>query len=197
MRKIEDFNEFMKIWEVNHKNRYWGNKKITEEHEKEIIEKANIKDFKRYNIYMLDDNYYFVVDTKPEIDNTLWYDDEMEEPKKSLDLFIRHNMSNLHFNFDYWVEARNCLKKGGCCSGHYESSPFINLNYNNSNEVYLVFYECCGNSRRDKTTVRDLTNDEIDEILKIAKELKKDYIERLTKYYNKYGMTCKGYWVNR
>ena len=197
MRKIEDFNEFMKIWEVNHKNRYWGNKKITEEHEQEIIEKANTKDFKRYNIYMLDDGYYFVIDTKPEINNTLWYDDEMEEPKKSLDLFIRHNMSNLRFNFDEWVEARNCLKKGGCCSGHYESNPFINLNYSNSNEVYLVFYECCGNSRRDKTTIRDLTNDEIQEILLIAEDLKKDYIERLKKYYNKYGMTCKGYWVNR
>ena len=197
MRKIKDFNELMKIWEVNHKNRYWGNKKITEENEQEIIEKANIKDFKRYNIYMLDDGYYFVVDTKLEIDNTLWYDDEMEEPKKSLDLFIRHNMSNLRFNFDDWVEARNDLKTIGCCSGRFELKPFINLNYSNSNEVYLVFYEYCGNSRRDKTTVRDLTNDEIDEILKIAEDLKKDYIERLTKYYNKYGMSCRGYWVNR
>ena len=43
----------------------------------------------------------------------------------------------------------------------------------------------------------NLTNDEIDEILKIAEDLKKDYIERLTKYYNKYGMSCRGYWVNR
>ena len=40
MKKITDYNEFMKIWEVNHKNRYWGNKKITKEHEQEIIEKA-------------------------------------------------------------------------------------------------------------------------------------------------------------
>lgn len=197
MRKIENFNEFMEIWNVNHKNKYWGNKKITKEHEQEIIEKANVKDFKRYNIYMLDDNYYFVIDTKPEIDNVLWYDDEREEPKKSLDLFIKHNMSNLRFNFDDWVEARNCVKKGGYCSGHYESKPFINLNYDTSNEVYLVFYQIFGNSRRDNTTIRDLTDDEVTEILKIAEELKQDYVERLTKYYNKYGMSCKGYWVNR
>lgn len=197
MRKIEDFNEFMKIWEVNHKNRYWGNKKITEEHEQEIIEKANIKDFKRYNIYMFDDNYYFVVDTKPEIDNVLYYDDETEAPKKSLDLFIRHNMSNLRFNFDDWVEDMKDFEARGCHSGRFESKPFINLNYSNSNEVYLVFYEYCGNSRRDKTTIRDLTSDEIDEILQIAEEVKKSYIERLTKYYNKYGIACKSYWVNR
>lgn len=197
MKKIKNYEEFMKIWEVNHKNRYWGNKKITPEQEKEIIEKANIKDFKRYNIYMFDDGHYFIVDTKPSIDKVLWYDDEMPEPKKSLELFIRENITNLKFNFDNWVEAKNDLKTKGCCSGRFESKPFINLNYSNSNEVYLVFYEYCGNSRRDKTTVRDLTDGEIKEILKIAEELKKDYIERLTKYYNKYGMTCKGYWVNR
>ena len=39
---------------------------------------------------MFDDGYYFIVDTKPVIDSTLWYDDETEEPKKSLDLFIKH-----------------------------------------------------------------------------------------------------------
>lgn len=197
MKKLENYEEFMKIWEINHKNRYWGNKKITPEQEKEIIEKANIKDFKRYNIYMLNDGYYFIVDTKPSIDRVLWYDDEMPEPRKSLELFIRENMSNLKFNFDEWVEAKNDLKTRGCCSGRFESKPFINLNYSNSNEVYLCFYEYCGNSRRNQTTVRDLTNDEIKEILKLAEELKKDYIERLTKYYNKYGMTCTGYWVNR
>ena len=197
MKKITDYNEFMEIWEINHKNRYWGNKKITEDHEKEIIEKANIKDFKRYNIYMFDDGYYFIVDTKPVIDSTLWYDDETEAPKKSLDLFIKHNISNLHFNFDDWINGINDLKTKGCCSGRYELKPFINLNYSNSKEVCLVFYEYCGNSRRNETTVRDLTNDEIQEILKIAEDLKKDYIERLKKYYNKYGMTCCGYWVNR
>ena len=106
-------------------------------------------------------------------------------------------MSNLHFNFDDWINARNDLKTKGCCSGRFENKPFINLNYSNSNEVCLVFYEYCGNSRRNNTTIRDLTSDEIDEILQIAEDLKKDYIERLKKYYNKYGMSCCGYWVNR
>ena len=197
MKKIESYEEFMKIWEVNHKNRYWGNKKITPEQEQDIINKANIKDFKRYNIYMLNDGYYFIVDTKPSIDRELWYDDETPEPSKSLDLFIKNNMSNLKFNFDDWVKEQNDLKTKGCCSGRIELKPFINSNYANSNEVYLVFYEYCGNSRRNETTIRDLTGEEIKEILKIAEELKKDYIERLTKYYNKYGMTCRGYWVNR
>lgn len=187
----------MKIWEINHKNRYWGNKKISLEQEQEIVTKANMKDFKRYNIYMLDDGYYFIVDTKPPIDKVLWYDDETPEPAKSLNLFIRYNMPNIRFNFDDWVKEKNDLTNIGCCSGKIELKPFINLNYENSNEVYLVFYEYCGNSRRNKTTIRDLTNDEIQEILKIAEEVKKDYIERLTKYYNKFGMVCKGYWVNR
>ena len=197
MRRVEKYEEFMKIWEVNHKNRYWGNKKITLEQEKDIINKADIKDFKRYNIYVLDDGYYFVVDTKPSIDKVLWYDDETPEPTKSLELFIKHNMSNLRFNFDEWAEENETLKNEGHCSGKIELKPFINLNYENSKEVYLVFYEYCGNSRRDNTTIRDLTNKEIEEILQIAEEVKKDYIKRLTKYYNKYGMGCKGYWVNR
>ena len=61
MKKIENYEEFINLWNTNHKNRYWGNKKISLEHEQEIIEKANIKDFKRYSIYMLDDNYHFIV----------------------------------------------------------------------------------------------------------------------------------------
>lgn len=197
MKKIENYEEFINLWNINHKNRYWGNKKISPEHEQEIIEKANIKDFKRYDLYMFDDGYYFIVDTKPSIDKILYYDDEMEEPKKSLDLFIKNNMRNLEFNFDDWVEDMKEFKMCGCHSGRFESKPFINLNYSNSNEICLCFYEYFGNSRRNQTTVRDLTDEEIKEILKIAEELKKDYIERLTKYYNKYGMTCTGYWVNR
>ena len=197
LRKIENYEEFMKIWEINQKNRYWGNKKITKEHEQEIIEKANEKDFKENAIYMFGDGYYFIVELKPSIDRTLWYDDEMSEPKKSLDLFIKHNMSNLRFNFDEWEKQVESLKKDGCCSGKIELEPFFNLNYKDSKEVYLCFYEYFENSRRNQTTIRNLTKDEIDDILEIAHNLKNDYIERLKKYYNKYGMSCCGYWANR
>ena len=85
MRKIENFEEFLNLWNISHKNRYWGNKKITPEQEADIIARADQKDFKRYNIYMLKDNYHFIViDTKYPIDKDLYYDDETPTPEVTL-----------------------------------------------------------------------------------------------------------------
>lgn len=198
MRKIENYEEFISLWSINHKNRYWGNKKITPEQEQEIIKKANLKDFKRYNIYVLDDGYYFIVDTKPTIDATLYYDDEMTAPEKSLNLFIKNNIRNLDLDLDNWKKEMESLKTIGVCSGIIEDNPFININFSgDSKEVCLCFYESFGNTRRNQTTIRNLTQKEIDEILKIAEEEKQKYIERLTKYYNKHGMNVVGYWAYR
>lgn len=111
MRKITDYNEFLKIWELNHKNRYWGNKRISKEEEAIIIDKANLKDFKRYNIYMLDDDYYLVFDTKPIIESVLYYDDETPEPEKCLNYFIDYNLkSNFKYDLSKWLDEINSLK---------------------------------------------------------------------------------------
>ena len=199
LRKITDFNEFMSIYGINHSYHYYGNKPITEDKRKELEEKDNKKSFNRYNIYMLSDGYYLMFDTKPSIDSTLYYDDETPEPSKSLQYFINYNMMNFKYDLSEWENAMEELKTSRCISGKFETTPFININFSNSKEVYTVFYEYCGVSRKDKTTVRDLTQDEISDILAITKDLKEQYIERLTNYFNRYNKNIHtlGYWVNR
>lgn len=199
IKKIDKFDDFLKIWEINHEYHYYGYKKITQEKFEELKERDYIKNFKRYNIYMLKDGYYFIQDTKPAIDNTLYYDDETPAPPKTLDYFIYYNLKNFHFDLTKWEEEINNLKNNKGCLGNIEIKPFINLKYNNSKEVYLNFFEGFNNSMRDKNTIRDLTEEEIEDILKISKQLKKEYIERVTNYFHKYNnhISTWGYWANR
>ncbi len=193
MEKIENYNEFMNLWNISHKNRYWGNKKITLEQEQEIIEKANIKDFKRYNIYMLNDNYHFIViDTKWTIDNDLYYDDEQEAPKVTLQYFKTKNQINIKYN---QIENDNMIK------------PYFMINYSgNDKEVCIkrdIYYSnYCDNlkwAQDKKLFVRFLTDEEIKQYNNIVDELNKEYDKRLENYYKKYNKNIYaiGYWANR
>ena len=200
IRKVEDFDEFIKIYRWDHHYYYFGNKPITPEKRQELANKDDIACFKRYSIYMFEDGYYFIVDTKTHIDSVIYYDDETPCPTVSEEFFIHYNIRNFNFDFDEWQKERNDLATIGCCSGRVELKPFINRNYSDdSKEVYLVFWQYGGNSRRDHTTIRDLTTDEIEDILEISKQEKENYIERLRKYYKKYNKNIRthGYWANR
>lgn len=200
IKKIEDYEEFTKLYRSNYKYGYYGNKPITDEKRKELEQKDNINNFKRYSIYMFEDGYYFIVDTKTHIDSTIYYDDETPCPNVTEEFFIHYNIRNFQFDFDEWIKERDDLQTKGYCSGRIELKPFINRNYSDdSKNVYLVFWQYCGLSRRDHTTVRDLTDDEIDDILEISKQEKERYIERLKKYYKKYNKNIgtHGYWANR
>lgn len=193
MRKIEDFNEFMSLWNISHKNRYWGNKKISLEQEQEIIKKADIKDFKRYNIYMLEDNYHFIViDTKWTIDSDLYYDDETPTPEITLNYFKAKNQVNIKY---YEIEQQEQIK------------PYFMINYSgNDKEVcikkdiyYSNYLDNLQWAKDKKLYYRDLTADEITQYNNIVKELTDDYNERLDKYFKRYNKNIYaiGYWVNR
>lgn len=193
MRRIEDFNEFISLWNISHQNRYWGNKKISLEQEQEIIKKADIKDFKRYNIYMLEDNYHFIViDTKWTIDNDLYYDDETPTPTITLDYFKAKNQVNIKY---YEIEQQEQIK------------PYFMINYNrNDREVsikkdiyYSNYLDSLQWAKDKKLYYRDLTADEITQYNNIVKELTNDYNERLDKYFKRYNKNIYaiGYWVNR
>lgn len=193
MEKVENYEKFMELWNISHKNRYWGNKRITPEHEKEIIERANIQDFKRYNIYMLEDGYHFIVfDTKWSINTTLWYDDEKEDIGTSFEVFKHYNEMNRQYSK---LEKNNNMQ------------PYFMINYcNNDQELcvcrgaYYSNYENNLNYAKEKNLfVRYLTDEEIEQYNTIVDDLNKLYDERLEKYYKKYGkhiQSC-GYWVNR
>lgn len=194
MKKITNYEEFMTLWNIDHKNRYWGNKKISIEQEQDIIERANITDFKRYNIYMLQDNKYIVIDTKWAIDNKLYYDDETPTPNITLKYFKAKNKTNISY---YKIEnIKECNK------------PFIIKTYYNeqSNQVSIVNrenisdYESQLNWAKSKNHfIRYLTDEEIKEYNIIVDELQKEYDKRLENYFKKYNKNIKaiGYWVNR
>jgi hypothetical protein len=190
MKKIENYEEFKELYLINHK--YYK--------DEDKQEKDTQQAFKRYIIYTLDDNYYFMLDNKPTIDNTLYYDDETPEPDKTIDYFINYNLDiNFKYDMNDYKKEIESLNTRGCCSGSVELHPFININYYNSKEVYPIFYQYCGNSRRDKNTVRDLTPEEVKQYFDICDDLRANYIERLKKYFAKYNsnISTYGYWANR
>ncbi len=189
MKKIEDFKEFMDLWNINHKNRYWGFKKISKEQEQDIIERANISDFKRYNIYMLDDGYYLVMDTKWSIDRDLYYDDELDAPEITFSYFEYKNRMNIKYDELTDVE-------------YYR--PYFMINYNNTKEVCVVRgrqnYDSNLEYYKDKGLfVRFLTDDEIKQYNDIVTDLKIKYQDRLANYFKKYRdkIYAVGYWANR
>lgn len=193
MRKITDYNEFMELWNISHKNKYWGNKKITLEEEQNIIEKANIKDFKRYSMYILNDNYHFIVfDEKWTINNIMYYDDETEESKITLESFKKYNEINIQY---YKIEENEPIK-------HYY---FLNY-YNNDRQVvinrdtyYSNYCDRLDYNKKNNLFVSFLTDDEIEEYNEIVEDLQKKYNERLENYYKKYKnkIYASGYWANR
>ena len=193
MKKIENYDEFMNLWNISHKNRYWGNKKITLEQEQEMVEKANIKDFKRYNIYMLNDNYHFIViDTKWAIDNDLYYDDEQEAPKVTLQYFKTKNQINIKYTK---IDKEETIK------------PYFIINYSGNDkevcihrDIYLSnYYDNLKWAQDKKLFVRFLTDEEIEQYNNIVDELTKEYDKRLENYYKKYNKNIYaiGYWANR
>lgn len=193
MEKITDFNKFMELWNISHKNRYWGNKKITLEQEQAIIEKANQNDFKRYNIYILKDGYHFIViDTNWAIDSTLYYDDEQDAPKVTFEYFKARNQFNRKYSK---LEEAGTLK------------PYFMINYNgNDKEVtisrsaHLSDYQTNLQWAQSKNYFVNFMDDEdIKEYNLIVDNLNALYNERLEKYFRKYNKNIHavGYWVNR
>lgn len=193
MRLVTEFEEFLSLWNISRKNRYWGSKKITLEQEQEIIKKHDLEDFKRYNIYVLNDNYHFIVlDTKWAIDKDLYYDDEQEAPKITFEYFKAKNEVNRKY---YKLESFR------------DMVPYFIKNYNgNDKEVciqrFMRMTDYDSNLRwaKDKGLFIDfLTDDFIKEYNKIVEELNNLYDERLEKYFKKYrkNIYAVGYWVNR
>lgn len=197
MKKIETFTEFMKLWNINHKNRYWGNKKITKEKEEEIIQHADLSDFKRYDIYVLDENHFIIFDTKYTINNNLYYNDEQDAPEVTLDYFKAKNEVNKKY---YKIEDTEKMK------------PYYIINYDNDEKIkelcvkrdlyyanYLDYLDNLEYYTKKGIFYRFLTDEEISTYNNIVDELDKKYNKRLEDYYKKYNKNiyAVGYWVNR
>jgi len=145
--------------------------------------------FNEYDIYITSDNLYFEVEkfNKLSINKTIWYDDELpadQAPQADLNNFI--NINTYHCNhYDNYKEELKRLSKFYFCQ-------------NNNNSVYID-YDRRNYCDEVPNIMRPITDEEMADILTIYEERKNNYIERLKKYFRKYGehIHSEGYWVNR
>lgn len=151
-------------------------------------------EIKNFYFYQLGDGLVLEFRKKPSIDKTIYYDDETEKPKVTENYFIyynRHNMNEYATIEEYKEETKpyfmqkNCNNKKSTCLNTHE---------------YIANYENNLKWAKDKNYFqRYATKEEVKEYNEICEELKKEYIERLKKYYKRYNknITTYGYWVNR
>lgn len=122
---------------------------------------------------------------KIDISRKLRFDDTKEIPQKSEGCFIDYNLKlNFRkFNEGLWF--------------------WLQQAYNDKNEGSRVrndhFQDFLYSSNNDKNFIRDLTKNEIKEVLNELNNIKNKYIERLKKYYKRYNKCIynMGYWVDR
>lgn len=134
---------------------------------------------------MIENEKYF------KISKELWFDDEQPTPNKTKKYFINYNLM---------MNSNKCKR-----INEIEKSYFTTLQqnyYSIKNSVCVGdykdpdYYEKVKQSEEYK---RDMTYEEKQEYIKILKTIKCKYIERLSKYFDKYqqNINCCGFWVNR
>ena len=155
---------------------------------------------KTYDFYITKDNYIIEIEksSKVSVDKTLWYDDEQEAPKNNEGNFISYNMRlhNPMRSLENYLEERERLNKTGGASGKYDyNGIYISINRSESNFVSYEFFD-----EKDNRFIRYLTEKEEQDLINIMAENKEKYLDRLKKYYKRYGekyVRAEGYWVNR
>ena len=182
-------------------------KKLDSEEVEELSKKLwNTPDMQKYIVNTYD--FYKTQDgliielqktNKIAIDKTMWYDDETEGPDVNEKNFINYNNSNMPGrNLDAYLQEKENLKINGCASGRYDYNGiyFVGINYKQDYLVNCDWFDYDNNKRDFK---RYLTIEEQEDFIKLTEERKQQYIERLKRYFKRYGqhVRARGYWVNR
>lgn len=182
-------------------------KKLDSEEVKEVAKKLwNTEKMQQfiidsYDFYKTSDGLILELEkvSKISITKTLWYDDEGEDPGKSENVFLSYNRYNVPGrNLEEYLKEKENLQNNGCASGRYDYKGiyFIQHYYNNNDIVACNWVD----EKDDRYFIRYLTEEETSDFIQIEKERKEKYIERLKKYYKRYGqkyVRSEGYWVNR
>jgi len=148
-----------------------------------------------FNFYQLKNGeiLQFINYKKIPISKTIYYSDEYEEPKVTEDHFINYNMRNfyseiheMNIKYDYtkpYLIDNYGRNIASVCTNEYVADYDNNLEW----------------ARKKGLFIRFLTDEEIEEYKLIVEDIKKNYIERLKKYYKKYFNKIKtcGYWADR
>ena len=182
-------------------------KKLNSEEVKEVARK--LWDSEKMQQYIIDSyDFYKTSDglilelekvNKISITKTLWYDDEKEDPGKSENVFLSYNRYNVPGrNLEEYLKEKENLQKNGCATGRYDYKGiyFVKHYYNNDNIVDCNWFD----EKDDRFFIRYLTDEEMKDYIQLENERKEQYIERLKKYYKRYGqkyVRSEGYWANR
>lgn len=182
-------------------------KKLIPEEVEELSKKLwNTPDMQKYivntyDFYKTQDGFIIELQktNKIAIDKTMWYDDETDGPDVNEKNFINYNNSNMPGrNLDAYLQEKENLKINGCASGRYDYNGiyFVGINYKQDYLVNCDWFDYDNNKRDFK---RYLTIEEQEDFIKLTEERKQQYIERLKKYFKRYGqhVHARGYWVNR
>ena len=131
---------------------------------------------------------------KISIDKTMYYDDETEPPSVTENNFIIYNRYNIPGrNLEEYLKEKERLEKEGCATGQYDYNGIYFSQYNDYYVGVGWAYE------KDKYFKRYLTKEEQEDFIELMKERSTQYIERLKKYFKRYGKHVRtyGYWANR
>lgn len=152
----------------------------------------------KYDFYKTSDGLIIELEkvSKITINKTMYYDDETEAPKVTENNFILYNGHNIPGrNLEVYLEEKEKLQTIGCATGLYDyKGLYFETSYNNSEKMV-----CCAWHDEKRYFKRYLTEGEQNDYIELMKQRKEQYIERLKKYWKKYGqhVTTYGYWANR
>lgn len=187
---ITDFEEFKKVFST-------FNKWITKEKDFEYF-------FKKYLLIQTKDGYILELDElkHPEIENCMYYDDETPAPSTEFASFKHYNMQyKIWQHIEKYFDELNNLKTNGCASGFYDYKGFWIACYDNETRRsnWEMYDRQCQHTNRENYFARYLTEEEQTDLLKVYEFYKQKYIDRLEKYYKRYGQHIHtwGYWANR
>lgn len=166
----------------------------SEEEKKEFAKELYPNNEKWQNSFMKEnyfiktlDGYIIALDTEKsyKIYKDLWYDDELPEPDNTKEHFIDYNL-RMHNG-----DRAEYLEKSYKC--------YIQKNYDFNIKNACVNAMKYLNDYDERYFIRELTEEEKKEYIKIIKVIKLKFVERLSKYFDKYSKNvyCIGYWANR
>ena len=173
-------------------------KELTEEEKIELAKKERqserMQDYllKNYNFYKTNDGIIFEIEKASHlsINKTIWYDDELpenERPSASYENFILENEHHCN-RYDCYKQL---IKKK---TPFYFCKQLSNISY-----IDYATYNDIFNYGGVKFAKREITKEEIEEILQLYRERKEAYLKRLERYYKRYGnhIHTNGYWRDR
>lgn len=144
---------------------------------------------------------------KPSIRSEFWYDDEYESPlggdeAQRKAYFVNENMRHQFKDYGLaeWLECRERLEQGGCCTGLYLYEPFLGVWPDG--QCYPHFFEDPDYTRINEAngmTRIPMTDGQIAKLAEIMDGQRDKFAKRLEIYWKRYGdkVSAYGYWANR